>query len=145
MKLRTLLILPLAVVLLSACSQGRNEAASYRHSIFHVIAWHFGALGAMAKGEQPFDPATFEKKANILAELSTLPWEGFQPDSAEGSDAKPAIWENRADFDSKAETFQNEARTLAQLAGEGDQQAMFSQVGEVGKACKACHQEYRKD
>lgn len=144
MNMRALLILPLAAWLLAACSSP-NDAAVYRHSVFHTIAWHFGTLGAMAKGDQPFDQETFEKKANILAELSALPWEGFQPDSAEGSDAKPEIWDNRDDFDNKAETFQNEAHKLAQLASEGDQQAMFSQVGEVGKSCKACHQEYRKN
>lgn len=144
MTLRALLILPVAASLLAACS-APNDAAIYRHSVFHTIAWHFGTLAAMAKGSQPFDQATFEDKANILVNLSALPWEGFQPDSAEGSDAKPAIWENRADFDSKANAFQEQARTLARLAAEGDQQAMLAQVGEVGKSCKACHQEYRED
>ena len=99
MKKPALIMLAIAAPLLNACSGGPNEAAEYRHSIFHVIAWHFGTLGAMAKGEQPFDQAVFERKAGILENLSKLPWEGFQEGTAEGSDAKPAIWENRDDFD----------------------------------------------
>ena len=76
----------IAAPLLNACSGGPNEAAEYRHSIFHVIAWHFGPLGAMAKGEQPFDQAVFERKAGILENLAQLPWEGFPEGSADGSD-----------------------------------------------------------
>ncbi|MBL7250605.1 c-type cytochrome [Alloalcanivorax sp. C16-2] len=144
MKKPALIMLAITAPLLSACSSGPNEAAGYRHSIFHVIAWHFGTLGAMAKGEQPFDQAVFERKAGILEELSTLPWEGFQEGTAEGSDAKPAIWENRDDFDAKARDFEERASTLASLAREGDQQAMLDQVGKVGQACKACHDDYRK-
>lgn len=144
MKKPALIMLAIAAPLLNACSSGPNEAAAYRHSIFHVIAWQFGTLGAMAKGEQPFDQAVFERKAAILEDLSTLPWEGFQEGTAEGSDAKPAIWENRKDFDAKARDFEEQVSTLARLAREGDKEAMLGQVGQVGKSCKACHDDYRK-
>ena len=86
MKKPALILLAIAAPLLNACSSGSNEAAEYRHSIFHVIAWHFGTLGAMAKGEQPFDQAVFERKAGILENLAQLPWEGFPEGSADGSE-----------------------------------------------------------
>ncbi|MEO1903785.1 MAG: cytochrome c [Alcanivorax sp.] len=144
MKKPALILLAVAAPLLNACSSGPNEAAEYRHAIFHVIAWHFGPLGAMAKGEQPFDQAVFERKAGILENLAQLPWEGFQEGTADGSDAKPEIWENKADFDAKADDLMRETAELSRLSREGDQQAMLAQVGQVGQACKACHQEYRK-
>ena len=145
MKKPALILLAIAAPLLNACSSGPNEAAEYRHSIFHVIAWHFGTLGAMAKGEQPFDQAVFEEKAGIVADLSRLPWEGFtDAGSADGSHAKPAIWENRADFEGKAQDFQDAAAELAEMAGSAEQQALFAQVGKVGETCRACHTEYRE-
>ncbi|KAF0807723.1 cytochrome c class II [Alcanivorax xiamenensis] len=145
MRKVSLLIPVLAAGLLSACGKGPNEAAEYRESVFKATAWHFGTLGAMAKGEQPFDQAVFEEKADIVAQLSGLPWEGFaDAGSADGSHAKPAIWENRADFDGKARDFQNAAAELAEMAGSADQQALFAQVGKVGETCRACHTEYRE-
>ena len=137
-------MLAIAAPLLNACSGGPNEAAEYRHSIFHVIAWHFGTLGAMAKGEQPFDQAVFERKAGILENLSKLPWEGFQEGTAEGSDAKPAIWENWSKFESAVQDFERESAKLAKVAESGDMEALAKQVRATGKTCGGCHRNFRK-
>jgi len=65
----------------------------------------------------------------------------------EGSDkdtkAKPEIWQNRADFDSKMDHMVAEAGKLPQVVRSGDMAAFKKQVGETGQACKACHDKYR--
>jgi cytochrome c556 len=38
---------------------------------------------------------------------------------------------------------QSEVAKLAQVSKAGDFNALKAQVGEAGKACKACHDEYR--
>jgi cytochrome c556 len=47
------------------------------------------------------------------------------------------------DFKSKAEKMQAETAKLVQAAKTGDAAALKAQVGETGKACKACHDNYR--
>jgi len=65
----------------------------------------------------------------------------------EGSDkdtkAKPEIWQNRADFDSKMDHMIAEAGKLPAVVRSGDMAAFKKQVGETGQACKACHDKYR--
>ncbi|HEX7558248.1 MAG TPA: cytochrome c, partial [Usitatibacter sp.] len=65
----------------------------------------------------------------------------------EGTDkdtkAKPEIWTNRADFDAKMDKMAGEAQKLPAAVRAGDMAAFKKQVGDVGSACKACHDEYR--
>jgi cytochrome c556 len=46
---------------------------------------------------------------------------------------------------SLAEKMQGEITKLNTVAKGGDISAIRAQFGEVGKACKACHDDYRKD
>jgi len=99
---------------------------------------------AMAKGEKPYDAAAFARHAEIVAFMSKLPIEGFIPGSDKGeTKAKPEIWSDMDDFKAKLEKMQNEAAKLAEVAKGGDFNAVKAQLGETGKACKACHDKYR--
>ena len=120
---------------------------SYRQSFFALVAMNFGPMVAAVKGEIPWDQARMESWANDLATLSTLDiMRGF----AEGSDkgttrAKPEIWENMEDFTSKMETLDKELITLQEITAEGDRAEIAAQIGMAGKACKACHDEYKAE
>ena len=121
-----------------------EDAIKYRQGVYRVIGWNFGPMAAMAKGEKPYDAAAFARHAEIVAYMSKLPLEGFLPGTDKGeTKAKPEIWENMDDFKSKLEKMQNEAARLAEVAKGGDFNAVKAQLGETGKACKACHDKYR--
>jgi len=121
-----------------------EDAIKYRQGVYRVIGWNFGPMAAMAKGEKPYDAAAFARHAEIVAFMSKLPLEGFLPGTDKGeTKAKPEIWENMDDFKSKLEKMQNEAARLAEVAKGGDFNAVKAQLGETGKACKACHDKYR--
>lgn len=137
-----------AVALAHAAGPSPAErAVGYRQGVFHAIAWNFGPMSGMVKGEIPFDAKAFALKAERVAFLSTLPLEGFVPDSLVGkSEAKPEIWNNMDDFKSKMQAFETEAGKLADAAKTASSiDALKPQFGKVGRSCKDCHDKYKKD
>jgi cytochrome c556 len=121
-----------------------EDAIKYRRGVYRVIGWNFGPMAAMAKGNRPYDAAAFARHAEIVAYMSKLPLEGFVPGSETGdTKAKPEIWLDMDDFKAKLEKMQAEAAKLAEVAKSGDFDAARAQLGETGKACKACHDKYR--
>jgi len=53
------------------------------------------------------------------------------------------IFQDMDDFKAKMDRMNQETAKLAQVAQNGDFDALKAQVGETGKACKACHDKYR--
>jgi cytochrome c556 len=140
-----LLLFVCSSLLSSAFAQAKPEdAIKYRRGVFAVMGWNFGPMAAMAKGDRPYDAADFARRAEIVAYMSKLPAEGFIPGSESGdTKAKPEIWLEMDDFKAKLEKMQAEAAKLAEIAKQGDLAAAKAQLGETGKACKACHDKYR--
>ena len=123
-----------------------NDAIHYRQSAFGLIAYNFGDMGAMLKGKKPMDNAVFTQRAANVAALSKIPFEGFIEGSDKGdTDAMAKIWQDRADFDSKMDTFQTNAALLAIAAEKGDLAEIKTAFGNTGKSCKGCHDAYKKD
>ncbi len=129
----------------SAFSQVKPEdAIKYRKSVYAVMGWNFGPLAAMAKGDKPYDKDEAIRRSANIAFVSRLPLEGFIPGSDLGeTKAKPEIWNKMDDFKAKLEKMQGETAKLADVAKLGDFNALKAQIGETGKACKACHDNYR--
>ena len=122
-----------------------EDAIKYRQSALFVMAQHFGRIGAVVKGERPYNKDEVAKNAAIAAQMSTLPWEGFVAGSDKGkTEAKPEVWSNAAKFKSAAEKMEDEISKLAQVAKGGDLGAIKAQFGATGKACKACHDDFRE-
>ena len=120
---------------------------SYRQSYFALLAANFGPMVAAVKGEIPWDDARMQDWANDLAALSTLDiMRGFVDGSEKGTTrAKPEIWENKDDFNAKMEDLDKALVALQQATAGGDRKAIGEQVGAAGKACKACHDEYKAE
>jgi cytochrome c556 len=72
---------------------------------------------------------------------------GLFPDGSTGPDshALPAIWENKADFEAKANAFGDAAARLKQLSDAGDSAGFKAQAAVVANGCNACHSLYRAD
>jgi len=137
-----------AVALAHAAGPSPAErAVAYRQGVYHAIAWNFGPMAGMVKGEMPFDANAFALRSERVAYLSALPLEGFIPDSLVGkSEAKPEIWDNMDDFKAKMQTFETEAVKLAEAAKTATAvDALKPQFGKVGQSCKDCHDKYKKD
>ena len=120
---------------------------SYRQSLFTLLAMNFGPMGAMAKGEMPWDDKRLQAYARDLEAAAGLDlMRGFPPGSDKGTTrAKPEIWQNRADFESKLEDLRKAAAELNVAAKGGVKDNIMQKIGAAGKACKACHDEYKAD
>ncbi|MGS0673588.1 c-type cytochrome [Shewanella sp. 0m-4] len=123
-----------------------DDAIDYRQSAFSMIAHNFGDMGAMLKGKKEFNAEVFAMRAENVAALSKLPLEGFVAGSDKGdTEALAKVWSDKADFDAKMKTFQENAAILALAAKSGDKKEMKQAFGNTGKSCKGCHDVYKKD
>lgn len=122
-----------------------EHAIKYRQSALFVMGQHFGRIGAVVKGERPYNKDEVAWNAAIAEVMSKLPWDGFVAGTDKGETrAKPEIWTESAKFKSAAEKMQQEISKLAQVSQGGDLGAIKAQFGATGKACKACHDDFRK-
>ncbi|GIU22813.1 cytochrome c [Shewanella schlegeliana] len=141
----------LATATLATSVQANNfkeaeDAIHYRQSAFSLIAYNFGDMGAMLKGKKEYNADVFAKRAENVAALSKLPLEGFVAGSEKGdTEALAKIWSDKADFDAKMKTFQENAAILAVAASKGDKKEIKKAFGNTGKSCKGCHDIYKKD
>lgn len=118
---------------------------SLRQSYFALLGMTFAPMGDMVKGKIEWDDARFQSWANDLNHAAQFGVErGFSPGSEEGTTrAKPEIWSNMADFQSKLNDFRAAAAKLADVAAQGDAGASREQFVATGGTCKACHDEYK--
>lgn len=119
-----------------------EDAIDYRQSALSVIAAHFGRLGAMAKGDVPFDAKVAQENAEVVLFMSKLPWAGFGA-GTEGGKAKAEIWKENAKFKESASKFEGEAVKLAAAAKQGDLASLRAAFGSAAGSCKACHDSFR--
>ena len=68
---------------------------------------------------------------------------GSGPEAGVKTYALPAIWQKQDDFTKLGKAAQAEAIKLDQVAASKDQNALKAQALATGKACKACHDNYR--
>jgi cytochrome c556 len=105
-----------------------------------------GALGAMVKGEKPYDQATvntalaqFEDTAKNLPtlfpdSLKAVKWEGDYS-------ASPKIWEDKAGFGEHIASF---GKTVADAKGKiTDLDSLKATLPVIGKQCGGCHEIFR--
>ena len=137
-------VLGLATALPAAAQfQKPEDAVKYRKAGFTVMAAHFGRLGAMAQGRVPFDAAAAQANAEIVAQMSKLPFAGFV-DGTSGTEKgapKANVWSDRAKFDAAAKKMQDEAAKLVASAKTLD--GLKAQFGPTAGTCKACHDDFR--
>ena len=105
-----------------------------------------GALGAMVKGEKPYDQAAvntalaqFEDTAKNLPtlfpdSLKEAKWEGDYS-------ASPKIWEDKAGFSEHITSF---GKTVADAKGKiTDLDSLKAMLPVIGKQCGGCHETFR--
>ena len=104
---------------------------------------HFGRIGAVVKGEAPFNKDEVAKNAAIVAMMSSLPWQAFGP-GTEGGKAKPEIWSDNAKFKAAGEKMQLAVADLNKAAQSGDQESIKKAFSAAGATCKGCHDDFKK-
>jgi cytochrome c556 len=150
MKRLSLAVLAVAgvVTALPAAAQFAKpeDAVKYRKAAFTVMAAHFGRVGAMVNGRAPFDAAAAQANMEIANSMTKLPFTAFGPGTDVGDTrAKPNVWSDNAKFTASATKMQEEMAKLNTAAKSGNLDQIKAAFGPVGQACKACHDDFRKE
>ncbi|ETX30631.1 c-type cytochrome [Roseivivax isoporae] len=130
-----------------ALAQDFEAPLKARQGMFNILSINLGIIGDMAKGETDYDADAAQAAADSIVGVSMvnpapLFPEGSDNAAIEGTRALPAIWEDLDDVVSKWNALGDAATNLQEVAATG-QEALGPALGQVGNACKACHDEYR--
>ena len=137
-----------AITALPAAAQFAKpeDAIKYRKSGMFMMGQHFGRVAAMANGRIPFDAKAAAENAEVATAMSRLPYAGFIEGTDKGdTKAEPKIWSEMDKFKAAATKMQEEMVKLNVAAKSGNLDAIKAAVGDTGKSCKACHDNYRKE
>ena len=120
-----------------------------RQGVMQLRAYSAGPLFAMAKGKMPYDAAQAAKLANNLKLLLQLDvggaWaKGTGNDKYPGkTHALPEVWSTYPKVAEAGKKYGAAVNELAAVAGSGLDQ-LKSKIGELGKSCKGCHDDFRE-
>lgn len=124
-----------------------KAAVNARQAQMQLISFNTGILGAMAKGDIPFDAASataaaqnLNAAANLNCSVMWIP--GTEQGAVEDTRAKPEIWTDAAGIAEKFTALQTASAAMETAAG-ADQAALQAAMADLGGACKACHEKYR--
>ncbi len=120
-----------------------EDAIKYRQATFTVMAAHFSRIGAVVKGEKPFNKDEVAANAAVVASLAHLPWQAFGT-GTEGGKSLPEIWKEADKFKAGADKMEKAVAELNTAAKSGNLESIKKAFGAAGQSCKACHDNYRK-
>jgi cytochrome c556 len=124
-----------------------EDAIKYRQSALFVMSQHFGRIGAMANGRAPYDAKAAVDNAEIVAQMSRLPWAAFGPGTDKGGStrAKPEVWSEAAKFKEHGEKLQAETTKLLAAAKTNNLDNLKTAFGATANTCKGCHDNFRSN
>ena len=134
-----------ACVLPLGAAQGQSEPPQVgRQNIMERNGDSAKVLGAMAKGERPYDAAVAAAELKTISASIAVFVTLFPEGSESGYDtrAKPEIWSGRDAFEARARDLAT-AADASSAAADGGLEAFRRAFGAVGKACGACHDGFR--
>jgi cytochrome c556 len=122
-------------------------AIDTRQSLMKLISNQFGPIGGMLRKQVPFDAAVVSRNAGRIAVLAGMAPELFARDTRQFKDMKTqaldGIWNSQAEFKTKADGMVTAVEALAATAKAGDEAATMKAAADAGKACGACHDDFK--
>ena len=127
--------------------QKPEDLLRMRQGLLETLRNHFGPWGAFAagKGDLPADAA--DRAANMVALGRMLPmaW-GKGTEDLKGSDTKPEAFDGKtAQFNEGWIALTSASVKLNDALKAGDANTAKVQIGAIGKTCKGCHDDFRKE
>lgn len=137
------LFLLLATAFMPIASAG-DDPVHERHELMEGVGDAAKPVGEMLKGERDYDMEVVMASLNTWHDASMSFGDLFPPGSetGEGTEAAPAIWEDRAGFEEALDKF-HEATKAAMAASPETVEAAKPVIGPVFESCKGCHDNYR--
>ena len=121
----------------------KDQDVMARMNLMSDIAENVKLIGAMAKGDTPFDADKVNAALDQIAEQSKEIPAMFENRAQDPkSEALPVIWEDWQGFVDRATDGEKAAARLAGTVSARDD--LVQVLGKIGASCKACHETYRK-
>ena len=141
----SMLVLLSPAALVKAQQPEVDPNISYRRNVMKSIADNMGAIGDILKNRLPMNEHLADHAKNVerSAAMIAKAFEKQVNDNKEGG-SKDEIWKEMAKFKEKADALTKEAGAFVAVMGGGDSAAIMGQMQKVGKACKSCHEDFRK-
>jgi cytochrome c556 len=130
----------------SALAQARPEVlVEMRHGAMLLQGKYMYSIVPMAMGKIPYDAAIVSRNVGYLDVLSQMPWDGFQPSTADvKSKALPAVFSDPAKFKAAQENFFAELAKLDTAVKTGNEATIKAAILETNnKGCNGCHDNFR--
>jgi len=138
------LTIPL-IALLFLAADSPEAIVKYRQASMKSMGSHMSAISLVVKHQissRADLAAHAEAIHGVSRPLAGLFPAGTGPDKVK-SDAKPAIWQEMAEFRHDAAELEQQSAKLAELARKGDAKAFDEQFKVVGETCNDCHNSFR--
>lgn len=144
---RTAIAAPLAVLLSTGAVAARDGATGIvkqRMDAMDAMAAAVKAIGAALKSNGAIQREALARHAQTVADQGDRIVSLFPAGSGGGvSRAAPAIWNNEKLFADRADALVDAAIDFNSVAEDGDRAALTAAFAEMGRACSACHQDFR--
>jgi len=129
-----------------AFAQAKPEVlVKQRQAAMTLQGKYMGPLGAMAQGKAPFNAAVVARNAGYLEALSAMPWDGWDANTKDVKSATlPAAFSDTAKFKTAGDNFQAAVGKLVVASKGSDEAATKAAIGNVGKTCGGCHDDFRQ-
>ena len=130
---------------ITAFAQAKPDVlVKQRQSAMTLQGKYWGPLNGMAQGKVPYNAQIVARNAGYLDALTQMPWDGFDPSTKdEKSRALPAVYDDAEKFKENQDRLRGAVGKLVAASKGGDEGAFKAAAGEVGKACGACHENFR--
>lgn len=153
MNITARIILLLAFIGLTSTGFAANDpnekAIKARQGEMQLRSFNAGPLFGMAKGQIEYDAELASKLAGNLKLMLDLDngraWAaGSHNEAYPGkTTALPKVWDTYPEISEYGKNYAKAVSELAAVAGNG-LDALKPAVGDLGKACKACHDDFRE-
>jgi cytochrome c556 len=134
----------------SAQVVGKTEdQIRWRQSAYHTMAWSMARIKTNVEGSYNKDQVA--EAANVIAAIANSKMGAlYQPGSDKGKGwkdtrLKSEFFTDKETLGKVAGAFGKAANDMAKAAASGDQLAATEAFDALGKACKGCHDKFRKE
>ncbi|EWY42479.1 cytochrome C [Skermanella stibiiresistens SB22] len=125
--------------------EGATGVVAQRMDVMKQMGQHMKALGAMVTGKTVFDQETAQHLAETMHQHCEHVMHMFPPGSdGHHSEATPAVWTNREEFDARMRRFDAAVEELMAAAASGDKAQLGTEFKAVGQECSGCHDTFRQ-
>lgn len=129
----------------AVAQQKPEETLKMRQGLMQAVKLQAGPLLGFAQGKNDMPANAAERADNLamLAKLAPMGW-GKGSEALPEAKTKPEAFTD-AKFQDGWKAMAAEAAKLADAAKGGNADSIKAQAGALGKTCKGCHDDFKKD